>query len=180
MTFRLDERGRPALRCGVPRACRSPPATLGLEFAGSGPLREGLKVVGTRRRSRDETYAIPVGKASSARDHHHELIVSLEEAAPPRRQLDLAFRAFDDGVAFRYLIPSQEPLAEFVLTDELTRLRFPGDPTARALPLDGYTTSYESVLRDACRLGDRAGSADRPADAAGRRRAATRAGPGSP
>src|SRR5687767_11794235 len=38
--------------------------TLGLEFAGSGPLREKLKVVGVRRASRDETYAIPVGKAS--------------------------------------------------------------------------------------------------------------------
>ena len=86
----------------------------------------------------------PWGKASSARDHHRELIVSLEEAAPPRRRLDLAFRAFDDGVAFRYLIPGQGPLAEFVLIDELTRLTFPGDPTARALPLKNYTTSYEN------------------------------------
>ena len=143
VTFRLGERGRPAFDVAyrdIPVAAGS----LGLEFAGSGPLGEGLKVVGTRRRSRDETYTIPVGKASSARDHHNELIVSLEEEAPPRRRLDLAFRAFDDGVAFRYLIPHQEPLAEFILTDERTRLTFPGDPTARALPLKGYTTPYEA------------------------------------
>ncbi len=142
VTFRLGERGGPAFDVAyrdIPVAA----GALGLEFAGSGPLREGLEVVGTRRQGRDETYEIPVGKASSARDHHHELIVSLKESAMPHRRLDLAFRAFDDGVAFRYLIPGQEPLADFVLTDEQTRLTFPGDPTARALPLDSYTTPYE-------------------------------------
>ena len=143
VTFRLGERWRPAFEVAyrdIPVAA----GTLGLEFAGSGPLGEGLKVVGTRRSSRDETYKIPVGKASSARDRHNELVVSLEEQAAPRRRLDLAFRAFDDGVAFRYLIPDQGPLAEFVLTDEQTRLEFPGDPKARALRLKGYTTPYEA------------------------------------
>jgi alpha-glucosidase len=143
LTFQLDERGRPDFDV----AYRDQPVAtgkLGLEFAGSGPLRENLKVVDVRRQSRDESYAIPVGKASSARDRHRELIVSLEEVTPLRRRLDIAFRAFDDGVAFRYLIPGQGPLAEFVLIDELTRLAFPGDPSARALPLKNYTTSYEN------------------------------------
>jgi len=146
VTFRLDEGGRPDFAVayrGKPVAA----GTLGLEFAGSGPLRNDLKVVDARRQSRDETYAIPVGKASSARDHHNELIVALEEAKPPRRRLELAFRAFDDGVAFRYLIPGGGPLADFVLTDELTRLTFPGDPPARALPLKNHTTSYESYYQ---------------------------------
>ncbi len=114
--------------------------TLGLEFAGSGPIAEHLKVVGTVRRDRDESYRIPVGKAAMGRDHHRELVVSLEDAAMPMGKLDVAFRAFDDGVAFRYLIPGS---ADFTLTDELTRLTFPGDPTARGLPLKDYTTSYE-------------------------------------
>jgi alpha-glucosidase len=69
--------------------------------------------------------------------------VSVQETAAPYRKLDLAFRAFNDGVAFRYLIPRQEPLAEFVLTEERTQLTFSGDPTARVLPLSGYTTPYE-------------------------------------
>ncbi len=143
VTFRLDERGRP----GFDVAYRDRPVaagTLGLEFAGSGPLREGMKVVDARRNRRDESYPIPVGKASSARDRHNELVVSLEEAAPPRRRLDLAFRAFDDGVAFRYLIPGGGPIGDFVLADELTRLSFPGDPQGRVLPLKNYTTSYEN------------------------------------
>ncbi len=117
---------------------------LGLQLAGANPLRENLKIAGIRRASRDETYAIPVGKASSARDHHHELIVSLAETQSPRRKLDLAFRAFDDGVAFRYLLPKQVSLGEFALTEEDARLSFPGNPQATALPLASHTTSYEA------------------------------------
>ncbi len=142
VTFRLDDRGAP----GFDVSYRDVPVasgTLGLEFAGSGPLRENLKVVETRRASRDETYPIPVGKASSARDRHQELIVTLEESASPGRRLDLAFRAFNDGVAFRYMIPEQAPLDEFTITDENTRLTFPGDPAATLLPLQNYTTPYE-------------------------------------
>lgn len=71
-------------------------------------------VIGVRRASQDDTYAISVGKASSARDHHNELTVLLEEMATPHRKLNLVFRAFDDGVAFRYVIPDQEPLSDFV------------------------------------------------------------------
>ncbi len=139
---RLTDRSEPAFE--ISRGdLRIAAGRLGLEFAGSGPLVEGFTIVGSRRNSVDETYAIPVGKASSARDRHEELVVSLAEQQPPRRRLDLAFRAFDDGVAFRYIIPEQQPLADFVLTDEHTRLTFAGDPTATLLPLKSYTTPYE-------------------------------------
>ena len=39
--------------------------TLGLAFADSGLLAENLQIIGTRRESRDETYAIPVSKISA-------------------------------------------------------------------------------------------------------------------
>lgn len=146
LTFQLENKGQPTFEAtyrDIPIAT----GTLGLEFAGSGVLEMNLKVVGTRRDTRDETYAIPVGKASSARDHHHELVVSLEEQEAPRRKLDIAFRAFDDGFAFRYLIPEQQALSEFVLSDELTRLRFPSDPTAYALPLNGFMSAYEDYYQ---------------------------------
>lgn len=116
---------------------------LGLALAGAAPLRDGLEIVGVRRETRDRTYAVAVGKTSQARDHHAEVVISLEELAAPRRKIDVAIRAFDDGLAFRYLIPDQDAIDDFVLADELTELEFPGDPAARLLPLNSYTTSYE-------------------------------------
>jgi alpha-glucosidase len=142
VAFRVTERGEAAFEVTRGEAALVA-GRLGLEFAGAGPLREGLKVTGSRGAQKDETYAIAVGKASSARDRHDELTVWLEEAAAPGRKLEVEFRAFDDGIAFRYRIPAQERRGEFAITDEQTRLSFPGDPRARLLPLRGYTTPYE-------------------------------------
>ncbi len=145
LTFRPGEGGKPGFEVAF-RGQVVASGTLGLDFAGSGPIEAGWKVGGTERRTVDETYAIPVGKASSARDRHNELAVTLEDQAG-RRRLDVAFRAFDDGVAFRYLAPGGGADAPFVLLDERTRLRFPGDPSARLLPMKNYTTSYENYYQ---------------------------------
>ena len=144
--FQLDPQGRSTfqvLRQNVVLMT----GTLGLEFADSGSLSNSLKIFGTQRISFDETYGIAVGKTSSARDHHNELIVSLVETQAPQRKLDIAFRAFDDGVAFRYQLPKQERLNDFVLLDERTTLSFPGDPIAHILPLNSFTTAYEKYYQ---------------------------------
>ena len=142
VAFLLNAEGRPTFEATY-RDVQIANGTLGLEFAKTGRLDKNFKLIGINRRSRDETYDIPVGKASSARDHQNELVVSLEENELPHRRLDLAIRVFDDGFAIRYLLPQQEALADFVLTEELTHLSFPGDPTAHALPVNSYTTPYE-------------------------------------
>lgn len=116
---------------------------LGLEFAGSEPLSSDLKVVDTTRRHRDETYSVPVGKTDSIRDHFNEMVVSLAVRNDSARKLEIVFRAYDDGLAFRYVVPRDDSQDAFTLTEELTELTFPGNPTARLLPLNGYTTSYE-------------------------------------
>jgi alpha-glucosidase len=142
-TFRLGADGGPEFDAkfyGTPVAH----GELGLKFANAEPLERGFQVVSVRRDRRDETYSIPVGKSSTARDHHNALIVSLQEETAPQRRLDVELRAFDDGVAVRYSIPEQHGISDFQLADEVTHLSFPGDPTARVLPLKGYTTSYEN------------------------------------
>ena len=145
-TFRLDEAGRPGFSL-TRRGEKIVGGTLGLEIAGSGLLGEGLRLVGTTRQDVDVTYPIPVGKTSSARDQHREVVVNLEEIAEPHRRLDLAFRIFDDGAAFRYQIPAGGPLASFTVLDERTRLTFAAEPRALALPLKDYRTSYEAYYQ---------------------------------
>ena len=146
VTFELDDQGRS--RFSVARQGRSlVTGSLGLDLAGSGPLGPHLRVVEVRRRGEDTTYAIPVGKASSARDRHNEMVVALEETVPPRRRLELAFRAWDDGVAFRYQVPAGGIEAPIALLAEQTRFQFPASARALALPLKDFTTSYEAYYK---------------------------------
>jgi hypothetical protein len=49
-------------------------------------------------------------KSNNFHDHYRQLVVDLEETAPPHRALQLTFRAYDSGVAFCYTLPKQAGL----------------------------------------------------------------------
>src|SRR2546429_8413745 len=97
------------------------PSLLGFEFQGAAPLRDGLRLVDASRNTIDETWTQPWGEVARVRDHHNELRVSVAEVASPGRRFVVVFRAFNDGVGFRYELPEQPGLGEFAISDELTR-----------------------------------------------------------
>jgi alpha-glucosidase len=110
------------------------PSRLGFEFQGLPPLASGLTIAQTARSSHDETWEQPWGETRRVRNHYNELAVTLEERTKPGRRLEIVFRAFDDGVAFRYRIPAQGGLEEMLITDELTEFVLAGDHTAWWIP----------------------------------------------
>ena len=110
------------------------PSMLGFEFRGAPPLRDSLRITGQARRSHDETWTQPWGEVARVRDHHNELKVSVVETAAPGRKFDVVFRAFNDGIGFRYELPAQLALGEFVITEELTEFQLADDAKAWWIP----------------------------------------------
>jgi alpha-glucosidase len=68
-----------------------------------------------------------VGSRSSYPDAYNERIIRLRETAGRKRELRLAFRAYDEGVAFRYTIPKQPTLAEMTILSENSEFQFTDD-----------------------------------------------------
>ncbi len=143
MELRLSAAGAPAFSVVRNRLTLLRDAPLGVALEEGGPLAEGLRVGRTARQSRDRTEALFPGKTSSLRDRFHELAVEFEEAGGFRRRLEIVFRAYNDGIAFRYRFPRQAALTRLTITEERTGLSFPGNPRAYALPLRNFTSSYE-------------------------------------
>ncbi len=110
------------------------PSMLGFQFKGATPLRDSLRITGQARKSHDETWTQPWGEVARVRDNHNELRVSVAESKAPGRRFDVVFRAFNDGVGFRYEVPSQPGLGEFVITDELTEFNLADDAKAWWIP----------------------------------------------
>ena len=125
---------------GDPLLADSP---LGIEFEGAPPLDHDFEVVGQSRRTVDESWKNKFGARRHVRDHYQELEVSLREKQPPGRRLDLIFRAYDEGVAFRYSLPQQPGLDRFVISAERTGFYFAREAYGWALDLGSYTTPYE-------------------------------------
>lgn len=110
------------------------PSALGFEFRGAPPLRDGLQIVDTARRTVDETWTQPWGEVARVRNHYHELRVGVAETASPGRRFALVVRAFDDGVAFRYEVPEQPGLGAYEITEELTEFVMADDSRAWWIP----------------------------------------------
>ncbi len=141
---------------------------LGLDFADAAPLARGLVVEKETPRSFDTTWERVAGKSRQVRDHGNELTLDLVETAAPERRLQVVFRAYDDGVAFRYVLPEQPGLGAFRLAAERTEFRFAGNHTAwAALVRQLHDVTGEGVRRDDARR-DHAGVDRRPAAAGAR------------
>jgi alpha-glucosidase len=131
------------------------PSRLGLEFQGTPPLRDSLRITGSTQRSVDTVWTQPWGEVARVRDRHNERRISISEGAPGNRQLVVVFRVFNDGVGFRYELPEQPGLREFAIMEELTEFALADDARAWWIPsnrprLDRsemlYSSSPVSVL----------------------------------
>jgi len=93
---------------------------LGFAFKGGDSLRSALRITGTARASADETWTQPWGEVARVRDHHNELRVRIAEGRAPNRRFSVVFRAFDDGVGFRYEVADSASFGDYEMMDELT------------------------------------------------------------
>lgn len=120
-------------------------SALALELAGQpAPLGAHVRLVNAAPSESDQTWRPVTGKSSSVRDRYRALSLDLEETAAPARRLTIEARAYDDAVAFRYLVPEQPALRDFRLARELTEFRVSKDATAYALALPNFRSAYES------------------------------------
>ena len=87
----------------------------------------------------DETYTIPVGKTRTSATTTTPLIADFR--ATPGHKLSIEVRAFDDGVAFRYVVPEQPCFTKVHITGERTQFRYSKDATTYPLVVNGFQSS---------------------------------------
>jgi alpha-glucosidase len=85
------------------------------------------KLVGTETATGDTTWKPVWGFLSEVRDHYNELTVKLEETAVSKRRIHVVLRAYNEGVAVRYVFPHQPGINEVTVKRLLTEFRFGGD-----------------------------------------------------
>ncbi len=132
MAYTVERDGKPLIL----------PSALGLVVQERN-LDGGFSVREIVKRSVDETWTQPWGENKILRDCHNEMTAVLKN--DDGVLLTLRFRAFDDGVAFRYEweVPDLDSLT---VTDELTEFRFAEDGVSWSIP--GNFNTYELLYRE--------------------------------
>lgn len=119
-------------------------SALALDFQGQSELGTEVQITGSAPSQADETYHLVTGKASTVRNHYNALRVDLAEKQRPGRRFSIEARAYDDAIAFRYVVPSQAPLGDYRLRRERTEFRVSKDSITFAQMLPHYHTMYEA------------------------------------
>src|SRR5689334_19089072 len=97
LVYSVEYRGKPLITQSV----------LQLKLLGEHALGDHVQIAREMPSQTDETYRLVTGKASLVRNHYNALRLQMEETSGPRRQLEIEARAYDDAVAFRYVVPDQ-------------------------------------------------------------------------
>lgn len=102
---------------------------------------KGFRILGTDTCHIDRSWTPVWGEYSSIRDNFNELLVKFGSDASGL-EMNIRFRLFNDGLGFRYELPTQEKANYLTLKKELTEFNFTGDHTLYCIPGDYDTDEF--------------------------------------
>ena len=120
---------------------------LGFVLKGQPALDKDFKIVNATPSTFDEIWTQPWGETKDIRNHFNSLVVVFEEQSELKRKMSVEFRVYNDGIGFRYSLPQQENLKDFVILDELTEFALTTDMDAWWIPAYGPEMDSEYLFR---------------------------------
>ena len=140
--FTLDGNGTPFYQVYYSGKPVILPSRLGFKLNVDSVFDRSFRLVGTDRKTFDQTWQTVWGETKDVRNHYVELTVHLQSVKLPGLLLNIVFRVFEDGVGFRYEFPLQAQLKYFIVLDELTQFNLTGDHKTFWIPGDFDTNEY--------------------------------------
>ena len=119
-------------------------SALGFKFKQQAPFSEGFKITHTQQNTQNTQWQQPWGERQTVTDNHNEVAVTFKK--PQGGVFTVKFRAFNNGIGFRYEIPKQPGFENIEITKELTEFAIADSQSATAwwIPARGWNR-YEYV-----------------------------------
>ncbi|MBB5060307.1 alpha-glucosidase [Granulicella aggregans] len=117
---------------------------LALELNDEPALGSAVRIVGTTPGSGVDDYTLTNSKISKVHEAYNSLTLHVAESSGSHRTISIEARAYNSGIAFRYVIDRQDAFSDFRLKQEDTEFKLSSDATDWLLALPNYRSSYES------------------------------------
>lgn len=116
-------------------------SSLGIQLKEGGNLDADFRIDSIGHKSVNETWQPVLGEQSNIKNNYNQMIVALSQPST-NRKLNIIFKAYDEGVAFRYEFPKQQNLNYFIISDEKTQFNLIGDHKTFWIPGDYDSQEY--------------------------------------
>jgi hypothetical protein len=117
---------------------------------------DNLAITGIRHGAHDSAWTPVTGERASIRDHYNQMTVDMVKDDNPIYPLSLEVRAYNEGVAFRFVFPENEKGTYYRVVKENTEFTFPVETKAwfhgwaqapyKLLPLSAWPDESERPL----------------------------------
>jgi len=118
---------------------------LGYRFKHIPAMDQNFELLEATTDSHNERWTQPWGEEKEIQDHYNQLAIQLINPTE-NLHLNLIFRAFNDGIGFRYEIPRQTAYNDVEITSEGTEFNFTADHKSWWIP--GDPDSYEYLYNE--------------------------------
>ena len=134
--FNINDKGQPYYSVKYNNGVVIDTSYLGFEFTNAEAIDSNLKIMTAEISSFDETWQMPWGEQIDVKNKYNQLDIKLQETTDLKRQLNVVFRVYDDGIGFRYEFPEQEGWAEALIKEEQTEFNLTEDYKTFWIPGD--------------------------------------------
>lgn len=141
LDFKLNDDGKPIYSVSYLSTKIINPSFLGLELKDTDDLDQGFSLLKQETKSVDEPWRPVLGEQSVIQNKYNQITFFLYQKET-KRKLNIIFKVYDEGVAFRYEFPKQEKLNYFVISDEKSVFSLTGDHKAFWIPGDYDSQEY--------------------------------------
>ena len=141
LNFSLSNDGKPAYEVSYKSKPIVQKSSLGIKLKEGGDLISGFSIDSIGHKTVNETWKPVLGEQSNIRNNYNEMTVALSQKTA-NRKINIIFKIYDEGVAFRYDFPKQANLNYFIISDEVSEFNLTGDHKTFWLPGDFDSQEY--------------------------------------
>ena len=150
LTFDIAEKGIPTYSVTYKSKPIILQSDMGITLKEGADLASNFQIVDFKTSNFNETWQPVLGEQSNIVNQYNELTIALSQIGTGRK-MNIIFRVFDEGVAFRYDFPLQKDLNYFTIKEEVTEFNLTDNHKVFWLPGDFDSNEYiyqESLLSE--------------------------------
>lgn len=141
LDFGLTENGRPTYSVTFNNKPVILQSALGIYLKDGSNLATNFSSDGIKNITFNESWQPVLGEQASIVNHYNEMTVALSQAGT-NRKMNIIFKVYDEGVAFRYEFPKQKDLNYFIIKEEKTEFNLAGNHKTFWIPGDYDSQEY--------------------------------------
>lgn len=142
LNFKLAANGQPSYAVNYKNKAVVLESALGIKLKKKPALDADFEILTSKTSSFNESWKPVLGEQARILNQYNELSVLLRNNET-KVKMNIIFRVFDEGVAFRYDFPKQEELNYFIISDEVTQFNLNENNKVFWIPGDFDSNEYE-------------------------------------